>query len=172
MDGRTIFTLCAAALVIGLVPGSIVAQQSTLRQQLAGTWTYVSEEATSANGAKRPGPFADNSKGILILDASGQYAEVTGKSDRPKLKSFSLGDRSQTMAQELGTAAIDFHANYGSWSVNEGDKTLTLTFEVALVPNNEGIEVKATASVTGDELKLTVANVNGNKLDLVYRRAR
>jgi hypothetical protein len=62
--------------------------------------------------------------------------------------------------------------NYGSWSVNEGDKTLTLTFEVALVPNNEGTEVKATASVTGDELKLTVANVNGYKLDLVYRRAR
>jgi hypothetical protein len=172
MDGRTIFTLSAAALVLGLVPGSIVAQQGTLKQQLVGAWTYVSEEATSANGAKRPGPFANNSKGILILDANGRYAAVTGKSDRPKLKGFNLADRSQTTAQELGTAALDFHANYGSWSVNEGDRTLTLTFEVALVPNNEGTEVIATASVTGDELKLTAANVNGNKLDLVYRRAR
>jgi hypothetical protein len=172
MDGRTIFTLSGAALVIGLAPGSIVAQQGTLKQQLVGAWTYVSEEATSANGTKRPGPFADNSKGILTLDASGRYAEVTGKSDRAKLNSFSLANRSQMTAQELGTAAIDFHANYGSWSVNEGDGTLTLTFEVALVPNNEGTEVKAIASVNGDELKLTAGNVNGNKIDLVYRRAR
>jgi hypothetical protein len=171
MDGRTIFTLSGAALVIGLVPGSIVAQQGTLKQQLVGAWTYVSEETTSANGTKRPGPFAGK-KGILILDASGRYAEVTGKPDRPKLNSYSLANRPQVTAQELGTAAIDFHANYGSWSVNEGDRTLTLTFEVALVPNNEGIEVKAIANVNGDELKLTAGNVNGNKIDLVYRRAR
>jgi hypothetical protein len=172
MDGRTICTLSAAALVIGLVPGSIVAQQGTLKHQLVGAWTFVSNEATSANGTKRPGPFADNSKGILILDASGRYAEVTSKSDRPKLPNFKPTDRSQMTAQELGTAAIGFYANYGNWSVNEGDRTLTLTLEVALVPNNEGTEVKAAASVTGDELKLTAANVNGNKLDLVYRRAR
>jgi hypothetical protein len=108
----------------------------TLKQQLVGAWTYVSEEATSANGTKQPGPFANNSKGILILDANGRYAAVTGKSDRPRLKS---PDRSQMTAQELGTAAIDFHANYGNWSVNESDRTLTLAFELALVPNNEGI---------------------------------
>jgi hypothetical protein len=79
MYGRTICTLSAAALVIRLIPGSIVAQQGTLKQQLV---------------------------------------------------------------------------------------------EVALVPNNEGTEVKATATVTRDDSKLTAANVNGNKLDLVYRRAR
>ena len=56
MNRPSIFTLSAiAALVLGFVPGSIVAQQGTLKQQLVGAWRFVSNEATSANGTKRPG---------------------------------------------------------------------------------------------------------------------
>ena len=39
-----------------------------------------------------------------------------------------------------------YAANYGTWSVNEADKTLTRRFESALRPNNEGTDLKDTVS--------------------------
>ena len=49
-------------------------------------------------------------------------------------------------------------ANFGTWSVNEADKTLTQHIEGALFPNGEGSDAKASVSLTGDELKLVAAN--------------
>jgi hypothetical protein len=58
-----------------------------------------------------------------------------------------------TPAAEFGEAARAFAANFGTWSVNEADKTPIRRFEGALVPNNEGIETNS-ISLAGDELKL------------------
>jgi hypothetical protein len=44
-------------------------------------------------------------------------------------------------------------ASFGTWSVNEADKTLTTHEEGALFPNGEGGDGKRTLSLTGDELK-------------------
>jgi hypothetical protein len=53
MNRRSIFTL-SAITVLGLafVPGSTVAQQKSLKDQLVGTWTLVSNEDTEPNGTK------------------------------------------------------------------------------------------------------------------------
>ena len=48
---RSIFA-AITALGLALLPSSIVAQQGTLRQQLVGSWTLVSEETTAQNGTK------------------------------------------------------------------------------------------------------------------------
>jgi hypothetical protein len=45
-------------------------------------------------------------------------------------------------------------ANFGTWSVNEADKTITYHHDGALFPNFEGVGVKETLSLSGDELKL------------------
>jgi hypothetical protein len=46
-------------------------------------------------------------------------------------------------------------ANFGTWSVNEADKTITRLFVGALNPANEGkAETKNSVSLSGDELKL------------------
>ena len=86
---RSIFAFSAiTALGLVLLPSSIVAQQGTLRQQLVGTWTLVSEETTAQNGTKEQ-PYGPNPRGILILDVSGRYATVRARPDRPKFKSSS-----------------------------------------------------------------------------------
>ncbi|RPI41015.1 MAG: hypothetical protein EHM59_21085, partial [Betaproteobacteria bacterium] len=87
------------------------AQQKSLKEQLVGAWTLVSIEVTSKDGAKRPGFGGPNAKGILILDASGRYAQVTGNPDRPKLTTTV---RSQIPAAELGEAARTFGARFGA----------------------------------------------------------
>ena len=160
MNQRSTFTLAAIA-ALALPPSSIVAQQGTLKQQLAGSWTLVSYVSTPNS------PFGVNPKGILILEAGGHYAELFGRPDRPKYK-----NPSQPTTEER-LAAQPFAANYGTWSVSEADKTLTQRFEGAAVPNNEGADVKSSVTLAGDELKLTrVLPSTGSRQEFVYRRAR
>jgi hypothetical protein len=144
MHRRIIFNLSAiTALGLALLPSSIVAQQETFKQQLTGTWTLVSR---AANSNTRP-----NTKGILILESSGYYAELFGPPDRSR----------------------PFAANYGTWLVSEPDRTLTQRFEGAANPINEGAEVKSSVELAGDELKLTrVLPSSGARQEFMYRRAR
>jgi hypothetical protein len=58
-------------------------------------------------------------------------------------------------------------AQFGTWSFNEADKTITYHIDGALFPNVEGTEGKATVSVSGDELK--IGDTNGQA---VYRRIK
>jgi len=167
MNRRTALALTTIALA-GLA-GDVAAQQRSLKDQLVGAWTLVSSETTAQNGSKERF-YGPNPKGVLILDASGRYASVQGRPDRAKAKSPS---RFAITTEELGTAARAFAANFGTWSVNEADKSLTRRFEGALVPNNEGSEQKSIVSLTGDELKLTtVSPVTNDRNEIAYRRAR
>jgi len=155
---------------LALLPGSAVAQQKTLKEQLVGTWMLVSAEVTPPTGAKRQ-DFGANAKGILVFDAGGRYAAIVGDSDRPKFKT-TTDIRLNTPAAELGEAARQFAANFGTWSVNEADNFLTRKIEIALVPNNNGAEIKNSVTLAGDELKISAASGGGVITDVVYRRAK
>ena len=107
---------------LALLPATAFGQQRSLKDQLVGAWTLVSFETTAANGTKQQ-PYGANPKGVLILDASGLLATVQGRPDRPKLKP-SADFRLDTPAAEFGEAAKEFLSNFGTWSVNEEEKTL------------------------------------------------
>ena len=170
MRCRTILGFTAvAALSLALLPGGAVSQQKSLKDQLVGTWTFVSCESTSTNGAKAP-YCASPANGILILDANGRYANVIAARGRPKLAS---GNRSEVPAEQFKAAAMGLAANFGTWSVNEADKTVTRHVEGALFPNIEGTDAKITVSLSGDELKLIEPSpLLGGRNDSVYRRAK
>ena len=73
MNQRHIITLSAiAALGLALLPGSAVSQQKSLKDQLVGTWTMVSQDQTLPNGSKLQ-PFGANPKGINVFDANGRF---------------------------------------------------------------------------------------------------
>ena len=171
MNRSIAFTVAAtAALGLGLLPGAAFGQQKSLRDQLVGVWTLVSADATSAAGA-RSQDFGANPKGILILDASGKYALVQGRPDRPKFKN--TGNlRGGASTEEFANAARAFAANFGTWSVDEGDKILVRTYEIALIPNNDGVETKTSVAMAGDELKLSGTAADGVRVEAVYRRAK
>ena len=89
MNRRSIFTFSAiATLGLALLPTSTVAQQGSLRQQLVGTWTLVSYDATGADGTRRQ-LSGSNAKGILMFDPDGRYATVFERVGRAKFKSAS-----------------------------------------------------------------------------------
>jgi hypothetical protein len=164
----TIIVLLCFGLI--LPPGGALAQQKTLKEQLVGAWTLVSNDTIAPDGTKQQ-DFGANPKGILILDAGGRYAFVVGRPDRPKFKA-TRNFRSEATVAEWAAAARAFGANFGTWSVNEADKTLIRQFEIALIPNNDRNETKASVSLAGDELKLTVIPAAGGRNDTVYRRAK
>jgi hypothetical protein len=172
MNRRSIFTLSAITLLgLAFVPGSAVAQQKSLKDQLVGIWTALSAESTGPNGAKQQF-YGAPAKGILILDAGGIYAQVLARPGRPKFKSinrFSL----EATPEELKVAVTGTVATFGTWSVNEADKMLSRRPEASLLPNDEGVEQKYAVSLAGDELKtVTVNSLTGLKTEVVYRRAR
>jgi hypothetical protein len=127
----------------------------------------VSNETTPLNGTKRQ---IANPKGIFMLDAGGRYALFTARGNRPKYKSAGA-----PTAEEIAATVRDYVAgNFGTWSVNEADKTLTRRYDAALNPNNEGTEAKAAVSISGDEMRLTTVTPGGSgtRTESMYRRAK
>ena len=150
---KRINVLCLSATALVLLPTAVVAQQKSLKEQIQGPWSTVSCNSTDAKGGKSD--YCTNPKGILILAGNGNYAWTTFASGRKD------------------TNAPGMAANFGTWSVNEADKTLNLHFVGAYNPANEGRDIKLNISLSGEELKLSGTlnpAVPTAHLDSSYRR--
>jgi hypothetical protein len=151
----------SAIVVFGatVLSGSSVAQQpQTLKQQIQGAWNLVSCEAKA--------PFCVNPSGSVSLNGNGRYTIVLAAKGRPKVTNTNPG-RANVTPEDYKSIAQGVVANFGTWSVNEADKTLSLHIEGALFPNAEGTEGKSTiASVTSDEMKIS----GGPLVNATWRR--
>ena len=107
------------AFGLASLPGDALAQQKSLKEQLIGTWTFVSAVETSKDGTKsdRWGP---NPKGLIIFDANGRYSFMISRSDIPK---FAANNVNQGTAEENKSVVQGIIANIGTWSVDEASKT-------------------------------------------------
>jgi hypothetical protein len=169
MTTLTLTTIALLCLGLALSAGDAGAQQKSLKQQLTGTWMLVSIAQTAKDGTK-PQLFGPNPKGVQIFDASGQWAQILVRPDRPK---FKVNNRLEGTPEENKTAVQGTSATFGTWSVDEASKTLTVHYEGSLFPNQVGTDAKRTVSVTGDELKVSnPATASGLKSDTVWKRAK
>jgi len=172
MNRHSILSLTAlAALGLALLPTNTVAQQKTLKEQLAGTWILVSYDSIGADGSKRP-IFSAKPEGTLMLDGTGHYATVLVNPERPK--KWSGNSRDQVNTEDLASAARGLVAQFGTWSVDETGKTLTRKIVGALNPLNAGREQKIQVSLSGDQLTLAdpSSGVAGGRTETMYRRAK
>ena len=161
----------SAISLIGLLSLTCLAaaQERTLKDQLTGTWTIVSADQTAPDGSKHQ-LFGAKPMGVLVLDPSGKYSQIIVRADRPK---FQAGSRLQGTAEENQAAVQGTVANFGTWSADEGAKTLVIHFESGMYPNQEGEESRRVANVTGDELRLSNPYTGAAmKSELVWRRAK
>jgi hypothetical protein len=160
----------AAVLTLALLPGGAFSQQRSLKEQLVGTWSLVAYNSIEASGGKKP-VFGTQPKGILMIDSGGHYAMVLTDPGRPKWKSTV---RTQLTTEDIGMAARGLVAQFGTWSVDDGTKTLTRKIEGALSPNLLGVEQKVTLALSGDELTTTteLSGVTGGKAETIFRRVK
>lgn len=151
MNRRIILSLSAiTALGLAFLPGPVFAQQKSLKEQIVGTWSFVSAIDTKADGTKedRWGP---NPKGTLMFDANGRYMQVITRSDIPK---FAANKLAEGTAAEYKAVVMGMVVSFGTYSINESDKTLISRVEGAIYPNIIGAEQKRIiSSLTADELK-------------------
>jgi hypothetical protein len=170
MNRRHILGLSlTTAAGLALLSGSALAQQKSLKEQLVGTWTLVSSDNVGSDGTKRQ-LFGAKPKGILILDASGHYAQIYFHSDLPK---FKVNNRLEGTPEENKAVVHGTSAQFGTWSVDEAGKTLTRRIEGSLLPNQVAAETKNPVTLAGDELKMTAtAPGSGGTSENVFKRAK
>ena len=170
MNRRSLVTVSAIA-VLGLaaLPGSAIAQQKSLKEQLIGTWAFVSSTGKLADGSPLWGA---NPKGQLSLDANGRYSSIIVRSDLAK---YASNNRMQTTPAEDKATVQGAIAYFGTYTVNEADRSYTNHVDGSSYPNWNGTDLKQVVeSITADELKIRnpAPSYGGPPTLLTYRRVK
>jgi lipocalin-like protein len=172
MHRRNILSISAiTALGLILLPGSTFAQQRSLKEQLVGTWTLVSWEQVLKDGTKQQ-DFGANPKGVTSFDANGNFFVMFARPDLPKIAAT---ERTKVTPEEARAINVGSIAYFGTYTVDEPTKTVTLRIESSTFPNQLGIQSKRViTSLTADELKYTNTTVVGGngQINTAYKRAK
>ena len=127
--------------------------------QLLGTWSLVSHEAVSMYG---PDP-----KGVAFFDAGGRFIISVMRSDRTN---YGIGHPAQGTDEENRATAQGTMTYFGTYTVNEADRTIDIHIEASSFPNWSGADQNRTFAIMGDRLTLT-ARALGGRADIVWQRA-
>lgn len=161
--------LGAALMVMCLGPGHVSAQSSkaTLKDDLIGTWLLVSSAQTTPDGTKFE-PYGTKPKGILTLDAHGNFAQIFLRDDLPKVDRRTDGTPEQRRAIVEGSLAI-----YGTYTVDEPTRTINMHYEASSFGLFNDTDAKRTITLKGDELTtLNYATGRFTAAEAKYRRAK
>jgi len=171
MNRLSLLTLTTMALLflgVALPSGNAVGQEKTLKDQLVGTWTYVSVDTVNPDGSRVP-MYGPNPQGLASFDSNGRYILLTSRSGQPK---FASNNRMEGTPEEYKAVVQGMIAHFGRYTVNETDKTITFHIETSSFPNWNGIEQKRPFTLTRDELKWTTAGSSGGLAEVVLMRAK
>jgi hypothetical protein len=168
MNRRNILGIAAiTTLAFTLPSSSALSQQKSMKEQLVGTWTFVSSTTKLPDGSPA---WGTNPKGLLIFTANGYFSSQIVRSDLPK---FASKNRAQGTPEENKAVVQGTIGTFGTYTVDEAKKTYTLKFEGSSFPNRVGTEQTRPFTITGDELKVTnpLTTVGGSS-EIVSRRAK
>jgi hypothetical protein len=160
--------LAALALTFGvLLPTEEAAAETAT--DVVGTWVLVS--STLEQGGKQTNYFGSNPDGQLIFEPNGHFSAIFARSDLPKFGSNSreLGTPEENKAVVQGSIAF-----FGTYSVSETDKVITLHIEGSTFPNWKGTDQKRLFKLSADELSWTVTSpsVGSGTTHTVFKRAK
>ena len=155
------------ALGAALLPGNVVGQQKSVKEQLVGTWTFVSSTTKLPDGSPA---WGTNPKGLLIFTENGYFSSQIVRSDLPK---FASNNRAQGTPEENRSVVQGSIATFGTYTVDETKKTYTLKFEGSSFLNRAETEQTRAFTIVGDELKIANPSTSvGGSSELVYKRAK
>jgi hypothetical protein len=167
LRARTLATIALLSLGLALPPGDAVAEQKTLKDRVVGTWIYVSVDTVSPDGSRVP-MFGSKPRGQAIFGSNGRYMLITSRPDLPK---FASNNRNDGTSDEYKAVVQGSIAHFGTYTVNEADKSITFHIETSTFPNWNGVEQKRPITLSGDELKWETAASSGGTAQVVLKRA-
>jgi hypothetical protein len=172
MKRRCLFGLIAVvALGLAVLPGSTVAQQGAFKEQLLGAWSLVAVTGERPDGTKFE-PFGANPKGIIIFAGDGHFSLFQSSGEVPKL---AANDRAKATPEEATAVVRESIAYYGTYAVNEGEKTFSVRLDASTYANLVGgpEQKRIVTSLTPEELKFTNPRTPaGVTLLTVWKRAK
>jgi hypothetical protein len=172
MNRRSTLALSTVALLflgIGLPASNAVAQQKSVKEQLVGTWTFVSAVNTRPDGTKFD-PWGGKAAGVQMFDSTGRFSWLIIRSDIPKLAS---NNRQEGTADEFKAVAQGVLSYFGTYSLDDSGKTLTQHVVSSSFPNFNGANRIWAIALTGDELTLaSQAAASGGTNELKWKRVK
>jgi hypothetical protein len=170
MNHLGIFSISAiAAMTLAFNCTESVAQQKTLKDQLLGSWTLVSAETIEPNGTKFPLVKGTPVKGFQVFTAEGRVSfQVIG--DHQRLAS---NDRTKMTPEEMKAMAESILSYFGTYTVNEAEKSYTVRIESSSFQNQTANDGKRMVELNGDDLKVTnPGRLAGGQTMMVWKRIK
>ncbi len=166
---KTQYTI-ALSLLAGavLMPSTATAQQTSLKQQMVGTWSIASVSVERKDGT-RFDPWDGQAKGVLIFTNDGHFALVNTRIGRAK---FASSNRLQGTPEENKATVQGSLAYFGTYTVDEAAKTYTVQIQASSYPNDEGATQTRPFTISGNEMSFTnpAATVGGGAAHVTLRR--
>jgi hypothetical protein len=162
----------AALLALALSAGAAAAQPAnSLKERIVGSWNFVVAEVTAPDG-KKSFPFGETPKGILIFTADGRFAQIHVAGDVPRIAS---NNRLTGTPEEYAEIMRRSLSVFGTYTVDEDNKTVTYNIVSASFPNWEGtVQTRTIDKLTSDEFVNTNPGVGGGRgrASNFYRRVK
>jgi len=153
MYQHRMFVIALLCLSMSYLAERAIAQSA---KDLVGAWIAVSN--TAEQGGVKSEPYGANPQGMLIFESSGRYGLVLSMKDVPK---FTSNNRTTGTPDENKAVVHGTIAHFGTYSVNEADKSITFRIETSTFPNFNATEQKRAFTLVGDELTYTVPAFSG-----------
>jgi len=164
-------TVAAAMLALALSAGAAAQPANSLKDQIVGSWNFVVAEVTAPDG-KKSFPFGETPKGILIFTAEGRFAQIHVASDVPRIAS---NNRMTATPEEYAGIMRGSLSVFGTYTVDEANKTVTYNIVSASFPNWEGeTQTRVIDKLTTEEFVNTNKSVAGGRgsASNFYRRVK
>jgi len=135
------------ALALATAPPALAQAPKPLKEQLTGAWRLASIANTRVDGTKYElfGPDAD---GLLILDGSGRYSLQIFRHTRPAF----VGARMEGTAEENKATVQGMISHFGTYTLNEDERSVTFHIQSSSYPNWEKTEQKRSIVILVDRL--------------------
>jgi Lipocalin-like domain len=170
-----LLSVCAVAgLGLALAPGASVAQQKSMKDQLVGAWTLLLVDSVKDDGTHVP-EFGPNPDGVLMFSPNGRYSLEIARASLPK---FASNDRDKGTADENKAVVQGTLSHFGTYAINDGDKSVSFRIESSSFPNWDGTkQTRQITALTDDVLTYNTPVPSGaptgvNHVEVVWRRAK
>ena len=161
---------CAIALIaISGFASSNPAQGNSLKDQLVGTWIYVSSTGKRDDGSAVPRPSL---QGAVTYTADGRFHFITVRTDVPKLASRNPSQPTPEEAMAIASGSV---AYTGTYTVDANTDTIHANVETSTFANLVGApnQRRIITSITADEMRFTNPRTPaGVTLEFVWKRAK
>jgi hypothetical protein len=142
----------AQSAMVALPTGRAIGHTGVSQDRLVGIWKYESIVVERTDGT-RVAPFGPDPRGVITLSADGRYSLQLIRADIPKIASK---DRLSGTADENRAVAQGVLSEFGTYSVNAAEGTLTLHVETSSFPNENGTnQERIITSISADKLQWT-----------------